>query len=165
MADNVYTDITKRCAALQKKALAAVGDIDAFHYMMTNGSRFPYWTNRIGPPTVNEFNSEDIYNEARSVIMRLVIGHVTADYKGQSEDVLGGYIDDVYETFLDIDGIMLVDNDEFTTIPTYLESLGTDLDGGDTGLEFFPAPWMGQVMEVGIEFTLTVYISRDVEKA
>ena len=162
MTDNVYTDITKRAMALQQKAIPTA---QVYPYYMTNDARFPYWTNRLGG-TNNEFNSEDRFDETRTIQMRLVIGHITSGYAGEKEDVLGGYIDAVYTKFLDLEAQMLVDGTTYTTPPTYLHPLGTDLAGGaDTGLAFFEAPWMGAVYEVGVEFTLTVYLCRSVTKA
>ena len=161
MADNVYTDITKRAMTLQKKAIPGA---EVYPYFMTNDARFPYWTNRIGAATT-EFNSEDYFDEERPISMRLVIGHITSGYVGELDDVLGGYIDNVYTVFLDLNAQMLIDGTTYTEAPTYLQPLGTDLTGGDTGLAFFEAPWMGLVMEVGVEFTLTVYLCRKFSKA
>lgn len=163
MADNTYTDIKKRAAALQIKALISVGDIEAYHYFMTRGTRYPYWTNRTGQ-SANGFNSEDYFDEERSIIMRLVIGSVTSGYLSELEDVLDGYIDNVYETFLDLNAQMLIDGTTYTEAPTYLQPLGTDLTGGDGGLAFFEAPWI-EGTEVGVEFTLTVYLCREISKA
>ena len=157
MADNVYTDITKRLNALQQKAISGA---EVHPNYMVRGARFPYWTNRLGT-TANEFNSEDLYNEPRQFLMRLVIGHVTTGYTGEPEDVLGGFIDTVYTTFLDKNARMLVDGTTYTTVPNYLDALSVDLNAGDTGLAFFEAPWIGTTtFEVGVEFTLTVYLCR-----
>jgi len=161
MADSTYVDIKKRVAALQEKAIPAS---TAYPRFMVVAARFPYWTNRLSTAT-NEFNSEQIFDETRTLTMRLVIGHVTAKYEGENDQLIDDYINDVYNTFLEINAMMLVDGTTYTDEPTYLHPLGSDLTAGDTGLAFFEAPWTGAVFEVGVEFTLTVYLCREISQA
>lgn len=157
MSDDMYTDIKKRCGAIQE---AAISGSTAMPYFMSHGATFPYWTNRLGPAST-DWDSDQMNNETRTVLMRLVIGHVTSGYDGQNEDLLGDYIDAVYDAFADINALRLIDGTTYTTEPTYLHPLGVEIES-DTGLDLFPAPWAGYY-EVGVEFTLTVNVYRTVD--
>jgi len=157
MADDMYTDLKKRCGAIQTTAISGSTSLP---YFMTHGATFPYWTNRLGPANT-DWDSDQMQTETRTILMRLVIGHITQNYDGQTEDLLGDYIDAVYDAFADIDAMRLIDGTTFTTEPLYLHPLGVEIES-DTGLDMFPAPW-ANYYEVGVEFTLIVNIYRTVD--
>ncbi len=79
-----------RIVELEIEALAALSPTvacDAKPYFYHTQESFPYWTNRVGPLSFED-NEEDFDEPTYTVISRLVIAHVTNDYKGENEDKL-----------------------------------------------------------------------------
>lgn len=60
-------------------------------YFWHTEETFPYLTCRTGADTV-EWDSEDFDRDTYTLILRLVVGHLTADYKGQNEANLDTWI-------------------------------------------------------------------------
>lgn len=152
MATDIYTDLKQRCVALQQEAV--IGS-DAREYFDFSGAYFPYWTNRIGPSSYDT-DSEEIQVETRRIQMRLVIAHITGNYIGQSEDLLGDYIEAVKRVFAQHPQL---DSDTYTTEPVYLTARGAWLES-DTGLTYFET-FLRDTFQVGIEFTLTAELFRE----
>jgi hypothetical protein len=53
--------------------------------------RFPYFTIRTGSDTI-EFDSEDFDRDTYTLVLRLVIGHLTSGYAGENETNLDTWI-------------------------------------------------------------------------
>lgn len=152
MATDIYTDIKTRAAVLQTEAVTGSTAKAFFDFP---GAGFPYWTNRIGPSSY-DFDSEDFQTETRRILMRLVIAHLTANYEGESEDLLGDHIEAVKRVFAQHPQL---DSDTYPTEPTYLTARGAWLES-DTGLQYFQT-FLEGTFQVGIEFTLACELYRE----
>lgn len=90
------TDLIARACAIEKEAmltLATPKRVDAFPYFFATGEAFPYFTNRIqGLPIDHSDDNQDEQYPLPRLIVRCVIGHITAGYKGEQDDVLNTYI-------------------------------------------------------------------------
>lgn len=87
-------DALERLAAIEVEALAGLTppiDADAKPFSIWSQEAFPYFTHRTGGITV-EPDSQDIDLYEVEVVARLVIGHVTEGYRGQSDERLNTWI-------------------------------------------------------------------------
>jgi hypothetical protein len=81
-----------RIVEIEIAALATLSiTADAVPYFFHTQESFPYWTNRVGVVTIAG-RSEDIDEPVYTVISRLIISHLTADYVGVNEDKLKTWI-------------------------------------------------------------------------
>lgn len=71
---------------------------DAKPYFFHTQEGFPYWVNRVGTVTIGGA-SEDIDEPVYTVISRLVVSHLTADYAGNNEDKLKTWIPPIIRYF------------------------------------------------------------------
>lgn len=84
-----------RMVELQIASLATLSiTADAVPYFFHTQEAFPYWTNRVGTITIPYIGGggEDLDTPTYTVISRLVIAHLTADYVGINEDKLKTWI-------------------------------------------------------------------------
>jgi hypothetical protein len=88
-------DMEKVCLTTDVAAGIGVNAVPRWFFTMET---FPYWTNVISQGTV-QMDSEDYQLRIHTFIMRLVIGHVTSGYVGESEDKLAVYIPEVLAYF------------------------------------------------------------------
>lgn len=151
MADGIYTDLAKRCAAIVQEAIP---ECDARHYVLFNGGTFPYATVRMSPSTGDNL-SDEIRTEDRTVQIRLIIGHLKGDYDGMSDERIGDYIDAVYDAFVQVPYLTSAAYPEGAA---YLDAEGANLDG-DTGLSIFDE-YLGRFFQIGVEFTLLATLFR-----
>ncbi len=80
------TELLNRCVALQKEAMATINvPCDAVPYFFHWQEKGPYFTNRIPDTPIERDGSEETDLNKPTVIMRLVIGHITESYKGIPE--------------------------------------------------------------------------------
>ena len=135
MADNIYTDLVKRAAAIVQEAIPGA---DVRHYALFQGSTFPYVLTRLAQSD-QDSNSDEIKTEDRTVQIRVVIGHLQGDYDGELDDDLGAYIDAVYDAF---DLTTQLTSTSYPTAPDYLDAEGARIES-DTGLALFQG-YLGQ---------------------
>lgn len=83
------TELLARCVAIQKEAMASISvTCGAVPYFFYPGTKGPYFTNRIvDVPVITDGSETEDLNQA-TVIMRLVIGHITESYHGEPESRL-----------------------------------------------------------------------------
>jgi len=88
------TDLLDRAVAIEKEAMATIGKtVDAKPYFYFAGEAFPYFTNRVqGLPIDHSDDNQDEQFPQPRLIARCVIGHITAAYKGENDNVLYTYI-------------------------------------------------------------------------
>lgn len=83
------TELLDRCVALQKEAMASISvACDAKPYFFHWQEKGPYFTNRIPTMGIATDGSEVEDLNQPTVIMRLVIGHLTESYRGIPESKL-----------------------------------------------------------------------------
>lgn len=92
-----------RVVALEVEAMATVLSAEqtcgAVPYFIYSQDTFPYFTNRDGAGTSTSDESEEFDLDTYTVIMRLIIGHVTEGYIGDLETTLHTYIPTVKTYF------------------------------------------------------------------
>jgi hypothetical protein len=135
-----------RMVALQLEVMAVIGEpADAKPYFYHTQESFPYWTNRVGPLSLED-NEEDFDEPTYTVISRLVIAHVTADYSGQNEDKLKTWIPQIVTYFHARPWLGTA------TANAGLNSLLRARISGCTGFRIFQNAGI-QPLQVGCEFT------------
>lgn len=84
------TDLLDRVVALQIEAMRSINvRVDAVPYFFYTQEKAPYFTNRIADtPITDDGGSEDENLNQPTLIMRLVIGHVTEGYRGEPDSRL-----------------------------------------------------------------------------
>lgn len=121
---------------------------------------FPYWTNRVGPYT-RSLDSQEFFITTYSIILRLVIGHLTEGYDGALEATLQTtYIPQTLTYFAKR---IRLQNLTDTTPMVDLDPRGVLITGG-TGLTVFQDSGIG-VQQIGTEFTLEVPIEEQIAQA
>lgn len=153
MTTDIYTDIKTRAVVLQQEAVTGSTAKAFFDFP---GAELPYWTNRIGPASYDIDLGEDHQTETRRILMRLVIAHLTANYEGESEDLLGDHIEATKRVFAQHPQL---DSDTYPTEPTYTTARGAWIES-DTGLTYFQT-FLEGTFQVGVEFTLVVELYRE----
>jgi hypothetical protein len=146
---STYTDIFERCCAIEE---AAVSGLDGVPYFLYTQEHFPYITHRADNASY-QGDSEDIDTQQRTVILRVVIGHVTEGYVGQPEAMLYDIIDTLEEAFATADARRLV-SEAFPVEPAYLYATDCYLTGL-RGLRVFENSGVG-ARQVGTELTLNI---------
>lgn len=135
-----------RIVELQIEALAEISvSADAKPYFYHTQEAFPYLTNRVGALSFED-NEEDFDEPTYTVIARLVIAHVTADYAGFNEDKLKTWIPQ-YITYFHARPWLGTANTN-----TGLNSLMRARISGSTGFRVFQTVGI-QALQVGCEFT------------
>lgn len=144
MANEVdLDDLIKRVVAMEEEALA----IRALDVLADKLDQTPYMTNGLGEFT---YESGATDRGVYTVRMRLIIGHVTEGYKGQTERVLRKHIPLLQAFFRVRPGLTCT---KFPDTPSYVSAVGAFLTGG-IGTGYFQEP--GLPIQVGTEFTLRV---------
>lgn len=145
-----------RIVEIQIASLAALSvTADAVPYFTHYQEVPPYWTNRLGPITI-EGESEDIDEPVYTVIMRLVVDHITAGYKGQNEDKLKTWIPAIIRYF---------HTRRWLETATQTNGLANLLDSritAATGFRVFQAIGI-ETPQVGCEFTLRLEFEESVQ--
>jgi hypothetical protein len=80
-------EVINRLVAIEIEAMATMGvtRVDAKPYFHYTGESFPYFTHRIADTPVSDNGSEVEDLNSPTVVIRLVIGHVTEGYRGEIE--------------------------------------------------------------------------------
>lgn len=80
------TELLQRVAAMQLEAMTSIGvKADAKPYFYHTQDDFPYFTNRIAANPRTDNGAEDFDFNTPTVVMRLVVGHLTEGYRGEVE--------------------------------------------------------------------------------
>lgn len=93
-------ELMARIVAIEKEGLAALTPTvvcDAVPFYFHAQESFPYWVNRISSVGLEGIEGDDDTGEeydrtTYEVTARLVIGHLTGDYKGVSDERLQTYV-------------------------------------------------------------------------
>lgn len=145
-------DLIKRVVAMEEEALG----IRALDVLADKIDQTPYMTNGLGDFSYAT-NGEDLQADLYVVRMRLIVGHVTEGYKGQTERVLRKHIPVLRAFFAAHVGLTAT---KYPNPPDYLSQMGATLTGG-IGTAYFQEP--GLPMQVGSEFRLQVPVDTDIE--
>ena len=149
-----------RVAAMEIEALATVtsGAFDAVKYWPYQQEVTPYMTNRLGEMTPDyDAFTEDIEQYNHTILMRIVVDHVTAGYAGDKADLAYQYAQAI-ETYFRQHPQLTTDAGSYTTVPNYLQELTRLIS--HTGLVVFDNGGIG-ALQLGIEFTLQIPFLRE----
>lgn len=151
MANVDVHNLKLRCCALEKEALAALSPtVAAFAYprWFAKSEKFPYFINRIAAIRAEE--GTDDYGEemallAYTVTTRLVVAHITAEYRGEVNEAIDEYLPQVIEY---MDARELLQSVAYPLSMPYL--IRASFSDG-VGFNLFP-PSLGGVSQVGADF-------------
>lgn len=92
--------LVDRIIAIEQEAFAALvpaRTVDAVNHFFHEQEVFPYLTHRLGAVTVDgDSEEQDVYTV--QIIARVVIGQLTAGYRGQPTDELYSYLPHLMDT-------------------------------------------------------------------
>ncbi len=146
-----------RIAELQKDALNTLtdGKVDAVAFFPYQQESFPYFVNWLSGDDVDEDISEDIVFDRYVVTMRLVVGHFTEGYEGETSLDIYEYIPAIKAAFATNPYLTS------TASTTALDSIAADGVNitGSTGLRAFVNAGLN-VTQIGVDFTLELPILR-----
>lgn len=149
-----------RMVELEIEALAALATpvtADAKPYFYHEQEAFPYWTNRVGPVSFED-NEDDMNEPTFTVVSRLVIDHVTANFDGQNEVKLKLWIPQIITYFSARPWLGTA------TINTGLNGLIHARIASCTGFRIFQTTGI-QAMQVGCEFTHLLEFTETIDLA
>lgn len=152
----ILQEALERLVSIEKEALAALSPAvtaDAKPYMMHTQEAFPYLTNRVGNVGV-EYDSHDIDVYEVELVARLVIGHITEGYQGETEGRLYAYLPALIEA---INARELLQS---VTFPVALNGLMEARVSSSTGLRIFETAGI-QARQVGTEITVLCIFNDD----
>lgn len=161
------TELMSRVVALEKEAMATVlpaGQVcGAVPYFIYSQDTYPYFTNRDGAGTsVNDNGggdiSEELDHDTYTVIMRLIIGHVTEGYVGDLETTLHSYIPTVKTYFNSRGGL------QSATYPDALVGIRYARIINWTGLRVWQTAGIN-ALQMGNEFTLHCELDEQIIQA
>lgn len=127
-------------------ALTPAMPSDAVPYFVHYQESFPYWTNRVGPMTMDD-EGEELDKPSYTIIMRLTIAHLTDNYDGANEALLKTWIPQVVSYFHARPRL------QTTTYNTGLSRLDEARIISCTGLRVLNSIGI-PVTQIGTEFTL-----------
>jgi hypothetical protein len=160
---NYIEDAMTRIVEMQKEVFTDdIGEVcDAVPYWPYEQESFPYWTNRLAAmtPDYTEF-AEDIQTNPETILMRLVVDHVTAGYKGDKPKKAHEYYVPIIDYFSQHSGLN-TDSGTYTTCADYLDPTTQAFITTHTGLVVFSNSGI-LTMQLGIEFTLRCPFMRSV---
>jgi hypothetical protein len=160
---NYIEDAMARIVEMQQEVFTAdIGEAcDAVPYWPYEQESFPYWTNRLAAMTPDyiEF-AEDIQTNPETILMRLVVDHVTAGYKGDKPKKAHEYYVPIIDYFSQHSGLN-TDSGTYTTCADYLDPTTQAFITTHTGLVVFSNSGI-LTMQLGIEFTLRVPFMRSI---
>jgi len=154
---SVETQAMDRLVIMQKEALVSINaNVDAVPFFPHSQEAFPYWVNwlRRGSPSSA---GEDIRMDGYSVMMRLVMGHITEDYSGELLTLAYEYIPAVVDFFATRP---FLTNATDTTPLDFIHPEGAEIVDF-IGPHGFQNSGLG-VTQVGVEFTLSLPIMNSV---
>lgn len=152
-------ELLARCVQVEKEAIleAFTTAVDSIPYFIHQQESFPYFTHRVSNGDIG-YEGNEMDRDTYTVIIRLVIGHVTANYVGENESLLYDYIPVIKTAFNTNEGLVSV---------AYPDDM-TALIEGDTarmttcyGFRTFQDGGLIGVNQVGTEFVLTCLFNED----
>lgn len=155
-----FADIKLRLAALEKEALLALPTAvrsDAKPYFIHVQESFPYWLNR-GDAFEVDSNSQDLDTFTVPFVTRLVLGHLTSEYKGVNDGKLDSWIPHVIAY---INERELLQSAAYPDAPDYLEEARV------TACAYYRQFQHSGIggYQVGTEFTITCRFLYDIVQA
>ena len=156
-------ELMLRVVALEVEAMATVlpaekvcGAVPFFIYAQDT---FPYFTNRDGAGTsTNDEGGEEFDHDIYTVIMRLIIGHVTEGYIGDLETTLHSYIPTVKTYFNSRGGL------QSATYANALVGIRYARIINWTGLRVWQTSGIN-ALQMGTEFTLHCELDEEIVQA
>ena len=150
-----------RACAIQREAMLALSTpvtADAYEYFLHVQSVYPYFINRVGAWEIDPDSEDfDIYNH--TLIMRLVIGHITSGYEGEHDGNLQLYIPHITTYFNQRELL------QSAAYPTRPDDLTQARCSDGTGLQFFKHTGInGETLQVGTEWTLRCTFEEIIEQ-
>jgi len=146
-------DIAVECMAALATPVTA-GGAPRFFY---TEERFPYFTCRTGPDEV-AFDSEDYDRDTYTLILRLVVGHVSSGYKGERETELDTWIP-ALKTYINNRELL-----QSVAYPTALSGLIRARVTFITGYSVFPNSGLA-VVQVGTDFSVSALFDESLSQA
>jgi hypothetical protein len=159
-----------RLVAMEHEALdtavAALMDnkvtgIDAYPYLFHSQPGTPYIVHRVGPSAPSNL-MEDASIRDYDVFIRVVVGHLTANYKGENEELLDEILP-LLEDYLLKHPMLTTDSGAFTAEPTWLFPEGIEL-GDTSGVIPFEIGGIGST-HIGEELSFTMTVIRTLEQS
>lgn len=97
MSDDLNDAVVRVCA-IESEAITPLREIDCVPHFLYSQEAFPYITHRWATTRL-EGNSHDIDVQERELIARLVIGHITQAYVGETEEILNSLLPELEAAF------------------------------------------------------------------
>lgn len=162
MSNVNVNELLARCVEIEKAALAALSPAvaaDAVPYFIHVQESFPYFTNRIGNIEIG-FDSNEMDRDTYTVVIRLVVAHVTTGFKGAVETDLYTYIPAIITAFNKNEGLQSA---AYTTAMTDLIEGENDRVISCTGFRVLEDGGLQGVKQVCAEFILTCLFNQDLD--
>jgi len=166
------TDLLARLIAMEAEALDADvvtlmgGDgrtgITAVPTIFYEQSALPYIVHRVGP-SIPENIAEDLSIRTYDVFIRVVIGHLTANYLGENEALVDEIIPLLEDYLLKHPMLTTAVSGAYPKGPVWLYTEGIEL-GETTGVISFEIGGIGSV-HVGEELAISVPVIRTLEQS
>lgn len=154
-------ELMLRMVAQEKEAMAALSPaviVDAVPLFVWAQEAFPYFTNRLGTITVaQDEDSEDFDVYTYEVTLRLVIGHVTEGYKGETDTRLQRWIPHLIKFFNERELL------QSAAYPLALDALTRARVASCTGFAVFANSIVGS-QQVGTEITVRCEFEEPIEQ-
>lgn len=170
MANEIdLADALRRFCALEKEALATLTNADgnpvqceAFPKWFVKCESMPYWCNRVGAVQAVDNPSEDYGEEFNTyfytIVSRLVVAHLTADYAGEVDEAIAIYVPIVIQ-YVEARELL-----QSVSYPVAAINLRFASFQNGTGYATFP-PSVGGAIQVGCEFIWRLEFDQDVVPA
>jgi len=160
---NYIEEALERIVEMQKEVFAdTIGvECDAVPYWPYQQNSFPYWTNRLAAMTPEYIKfSEDIQSNPETILMRLVVDHITARYEGDVPKLVHTWYVPIVDYFAQHSGL----NTDSGTYQTCQDLLDPDTQAyiaTHTGVVVFQNSGIID-NQLGIEFTLRCPFMRNI---
>jgi len=156
----LLTDAKKRLVAVAIEGMTTLAPpvlAGGVPYFFHHEERFPYFTCRTGADTV-EWDSEDYDRDTYNLILRLVVGHLTAEYKGQNEVNLDTWMP-ALKTYINARNLL-----QSVAYSVALSGLIRARVTSIAGFSSFPNSGLA-VVQVGTDFTVTCEFDETISQA
>lgn len=152
------TELLERAVAMQIEAMASVGrNVDAKPFFWHVNEGFPYFTNRIADNPISDDGSADIDLNQPVLIMRFVVAHITAGYKGEKERNLYEWLPVIKTWFNER---MWLTSAAYPLRMDYLQQARITNNGGIRAFENVGIP----VVQVGAELQLACIFAENIDQ-
>lgn len=162
MSNVNVNELLLRCVEIEKAALSGLTpavSADAVPYFIHTQEEFPYFTNRIGNIEIG-FDSNEMDRDTYTVVIRLVVAHVTQGFFGDIETALYTYIPAIITAFNQNEGLQSV---------AYPGAMVDIIEGENnrviscTGFRVLEDGGLQGVKQVCAEFILTCLFNQDLD--